>query len=45
MGKDIYISLADHEQHQDEEVRLLHLFNVKLGKEDLFTSLENKEVQ
>jgi len=44
IGKDIYISLADHEQHQDEEVRLLHLFNIKLGKEDLFTSLENKDI-
>ena len=44
LGKNLYISREDHERHQEEEVRLLHLFNVQLGKEDLVTSLENKQI-
>jgi glutamyl-tRNA synthetase len=40
----IYISKNDLEKYQGEEVRLLHLFNVKLKKKSNITSVENKKI-
>ncbi len=44
IGKELYIAKEDHEKNQEQEVRLLHLFNIELGKEDMVTSLENKDI-
>lgn len=42
----IYISKDDFEKNNKKEVRLLHLFNIKLnGGKAEFTSLENKDIQ
>lgn len=45
--KDIYISDEDYKKFQGKEIRLLHLFNVILNKnnEAKFTSQENKDIQ
>jgi glutamyl-tRNA synthetase len=40
----IFISKKDYDENKNKEIRLLHLYNVKLGKEAEFTSLENKDV-
>ena len=42
VGKDIFVSLKDFDKCKGKEVRLMHLFNVKLDKISQFTSLENK---
>ena len=42
VGKNIFISLKDFNKFNGKEVRLMHLFNIKLGKETEFSSLENK---
>jgi glutamyl-tRNA synthetase len=39
----IFISEKDYKKYQGKEVRLMHLFNVKLGKGE-FTSKENKDI-
>ncbi|MFA6022614.1 MAG: glutamate--tRNA ligase [Candidatus Pacearchaeota archaeon] len=43
---DIYISKEDYQKNIGKEIRLMHLFNVKLLKGDNaeFTSLENKDI-
>lgn len=43
----IYIAKEDFEKYNGSEVRLLHLFNVKISKTGNvdFTSLENKDIQ
>ncbi len=43
---DIYISNRDYRALQGKEVRLLHLYNIKLGKgkKAIFTSHENKKI-
>ncbi len=40
---DIYIPKEDYEKYKGKEVRLMHLFNVKL-REEKFTSKENKDI-
>ena len=41
---EIYVSGDDLGKFGGQEARLLHLFNVKLGEDVTFTSLDNKEV-
>ena len=44
----IFISENDYKQYKEKEIRLLHLYNIKLhGKNHAaeFTSLENKDIQ
>ncbi len=43
IGK-IYVSKGDYEDHKGEEVRLLHLCNIQLGKIIRVTSYENKKI-
>jgi glutamyl-tRNA synthetase len=42
--KDIFISNKDFEKHKNSEVRLLHLFNAKIGNKTEVTSIENKKI-
>lgn len=42
--KDIFISSKDFEKHKSSEVRLLHLFNAKIGNKTEVTSIENKKI-
>src|SRR3989344_3158248 len=42
--KDIYISKKDFESFKGKEIRLLHLFNVKLGKTAEVTDIDNKDI-
>jgi len=44
VDKSIYISKEDFDKYQGEEVRLLHLYNINLGKESEVTSVENKDI-
>ncbi|MEM3074889.1 MAG: glutamate--tRNA ligase [Candidatus Pacearchaeota archaeon] len=39
---EIFITKKDFEDFKGKEVRLMHVFNVKLDKESIFTSEENK---
>ena len=42
----IFVSGKDYEDFLGKEVRLLHLYNIKLSKEGaVFTSLENKNIK
>jgi len=45
VGKKLYVMKKDLERFKGQEVRLMHLFNVKLGKKASFTSSENKHIQ
>ena len=46
LGKEIYVSKEDLEKFKGKEIRLLHLYNIKLSeKEAKFTSKENKNIQ
>jgi len=45
IGKDIFISSGDMKEFKGEEIRLLHLYNIKLGNKSKFTSSENKNIQ
>ncbi len=41
----IFISKRDYDSFKGKEIRLLHLYNIKLnGKEATFTSLENRDI-
>ena len=42
--KEIYISKKDFEKYNGKEVRLLHLFNVKIENKTKVTSIENKKI-
>ncbi len=42
--KDIYISKDDFGELKGKEIRLLHLYNIKLGKNPELTSVENKDI-
>lgn len=42
--KELNISKEDYEKLEGKEVRLLHLFNIKLGRPCEVTSLENKDI-
>jgi glutamyl-tRNA synthetase len=42
--KDVFISKKDFQEHNGTEVRLLHLFNIKLGNKTKITSVENKKI-
>lgn len=44
IGNDIFIARKDFDENKNKEIRLMHLFNVKLGKNPEFTSVENKEI-
>jgi len=46
LGGKIFISKQDFDNLKGKEIRLLHLYNIKLlgGKDSEFTSIENKEV-
>ncbi len=46
IGKKIFISSSDFEKLAGKEIRLLHLYNINLGKNKQaeFTSIENKEI-
>ncbi len=44
VSDDIVISGKDFEKHKGNEVRLLHLFNVKIGNKTEVTSVENKKI-
>ncbi|MBM3232153.1 glutamate--tRNA ligase [Candidatus Pacearchaeota archaeon] len=44
VSDDIAISGKDFEKHNGKEVRLLHLFNVEIGKESHVTSVDNKKI-
>jgi len=41
LGKSIFVSNKDFNDFNGKEVRLMHLFNVKLDKKTRFTSMEN----
>ena len=41
---DIFISKADFNAFKGKEVRLLHLYNIKLNKNSEMTSIDNKEL-
>jgi len=41
LGKEIFISKKDFEKFRGKEVRLMHLFNLKLGRNSEVTSIEN----
>ncbi|MEM3405970.1 MAG: glutamate--tRNA ligase [Candidatus Pacearchaeota archaeon] len=42
--ENIFISQEDYEKYLEKEVRLMHLYNIRIEKEKaIFTSLENKE--
>ena len=45
--KNIFISQEDFENNKGREIRLLHLYNIKINKtgKPEFTSLENKDIQ
>jgi len=43
VGK-IFISELDYNNNKNKEIRLIHLFNVNLGKKTEFTSEENKDI-
>ena len=43
IGKSIFISKRDFEALKGKEIRLLHLYNIKLGKKTEFTSKEVKD--
>ncbi len=42
--KNLYISKSDFEKYNGKEIRLLHLFNLELGKKSKITSVENKKI-
>lgn len=42
--KEISIAQKDFQEHNGTEVRLLHLFNIKLGTKTKVTSVENKKI-
>ncbi|MEK6850623.1 MAG: glutamate--tRNA ligase [Nanoarchaeota archaeon] len=47
IGKSIFISKQDFENLKGKEIRLLHLYNIKLDKskkEGKFTSIDNKDI-
>ncbi len=44
VSDDIAISGKDFEKHNGKEVRLLHLFNVEIGKKSQVTSIDNKKI-
>lgn len=44
IGNDIFISRKDFETNKEKEIRLMHLFNVNLGKKPEYTSMENKDI-
>ncbi len=44
IGK-IFVSSEDYNDSRNKEIRLLHLFNIKIGKKVEFTSSENKNIQ
>lgn len=44
VSDDIAISGKDFEKHNGKEVRLLHLFNVEVGKKSHVTSIDNKKI-
>ncbi len=39
---EIYISADDYKKFSGEEIRLLHLYNIKLGRKIKFTSIDDK---
>lgn len=45
IGKDIFISSEDMKRFKGKEIRLLHLYNIKLGNKSKVTSIENKDIQ
>ena len=47
LGKNIYVSREDLEKFKGEEIRLIHLFNIRVDKKGKteFTSIENKNIQ
>ncbi len=44
IGNNISISGKDYDAHKGKEVRLIHLFNVKIGDKSEVTSVENKKI-
>lgn len=45
VGKSIFISKSDHDKYKGEEIRLMNLFNIKLGSKTTFTGSDNKRIQ
>ncbi|MEM2873960.1 MAG: glutamate--tRNA ligase [Candidatus Nanoarchaeia archaeon] len=45
VGKTIFVAKSDLEKFKGKEVRLMHLYNIVLGKKAKFTSEENKPIQ
>ncbi len=43
LGNEIFISLQDFDKFKGKEIRLMHLYNIKLDKTSVFTSLEKKD--
>lgn len=43
--KDIFVSKNDFESLSGKEIRLLHLYNIKIGKKSEYTSSEVKDIQ
>ncbi len=43
--QDIYISSEDFNKFKKKEIRLLHLYNIRLGDKSEMTSVENKDIQ
>src|SRR3989344_5833450 len=44
VSNEIAISEKDFNEHKGKEVRLLHLFNVKIGDKTHITSVDNKKI-
>ncbi len=44
LGKEIFISQKDFDNLNGNEVRLIHLFNVKVGANSEITSVDNKKI-
>lgn len=44
IGNDIFIDKKDFDKFHNQEVRLMHLFNIKLREKPRFTSQENKDI-
>jgi glutamyl-tRNA synthetase len=45
LRNNIFISLKDFNDFKNKEVRLMHLYNIKLDKKSKFKSKENKDIQ
>ncbi len=45
VGKKLYVTKTDFNKFSGKEIRLLHLYNIELGKKSKYTSTPNKNIQ